>query len=292
MKFKFTKMQGCGNDYIYVNGFTGKIPQEEKTELVRHISDRHFGIGGDGVIFINPSLEADFEMEMYNADGSRAEMCGNGIRCVAKYVYDKGLTDKTDISVISCGQIKYLQLFLKEGRVDTVRVNMGAPELRPERIPVTVAEAGMPLEKERIVNAPIIVQGKEYKMTCVSMGNPHAVIFLEDVTNLEIEQIGPYFENHERFPKRINTEFVKVLDKKTVQMRVWERGTGETLACGTGCCATVVACILNGLTDEKVTVKLLGGEIEIEWDREANLVYMTGPAVTVFEGEYDVPAVQ
>ncbi len=292
MKFKFTKMQGCGNDYIYVNGFTEKIPQEEKTELVWHISDRHFGIGGDGVIFINPSLEADFEMEMYNADGSRAEMCGNGIRCVAKYVYDKGLTDKTDISVISCGQIKYLQLFLKEGRVDTVRVNMGAPELRPERIPVTVAEAGMPLEKERIVNAPIIVQGKEYKMTCVSMGNPHAVIFLEDVTNLEIEQIGPYFENHERFPKRINTEFVKVLDKKTVQMRVWERGTGETLACGTGCCATVVACILNGLTDEKVTVKLLGGEIEIEWDREANLVYMTGPAVTVFEGEYDVPAVQ
>lgn len=292
MKFKFTKMQGCGNDYIYVNGFTEKIPQEEKTELVRHISDRHFGIGGDGVIFINPSSEADFEMEMYNADGSRAEMCGNGIRCVAKYVYDKGLTDKTDISVISCGQIKYLQLFLKEGRVDTVRVNMGAPELRPDRIPVTVAEAGMPLEKERIVNAPIIVQGKEYKMTCVSMGNPHAVIFLEDVTNLEIEQIGPYFENHERFPKRINTEFVKVLDKKTVQMRVWERGTGETLACGTGCCATVVACILNGLTDEKVTVKLLGGEIEIEWDREANLVYMTGPAVTVFEGEYDVPAVQ
>lgn len=292
MKFKFTKMQGCGNDYIYVNGFTEKIPQEEKTELVRHISDRHFGIGGDGVIFINPSAEADFEMEMYNADGSRAEMCGNGIRCVAKYVYDKGLTDKNDISVISYGQIKYLQLFLKEGRVDTVRVNMGAPELRPERIPVTVAEAGMPLEKERIVNAPIIVQGKEYKMTCVSMGNPHAVIFLEDVTNLEIEQIGPYFENHERFPKRINTEFVKVLDKKTVQMRVWERGTGETLACGTGCCATVVACILNGLTDEKVTVKLLGGEIEIEWDREANLVYMTGPAVTVFEGEYDVPAVQ
>ena len=292
MKFQFTKMQGCGNDYIYVNGFTEKIPQEEKTELVRHISDRHFGIGGDGVIFINPSAEADFEMEMYNADGSRAEMCGNGIRCVAKYVYDKGLTDKTDISVISCGQIKYLQLFLKEGRVDTVRVNMGAPELRPERIPVTVAEAGTPLEQERIVNAPIIVQGKEYKMTCVSMGNPHAVIFLEDVTNLEIEQIGPYFENHERFPKRINTEFVKVLDKKTVQMRVWERGTGETLACGTGCCATVVACILNGLTDEKVTVKLLGGEIEIEWDREANLVYMTGPAVTVFEGEYDVPAVQ
>lgn len=288
MKFKFTKMQGCGNDYIYVNGFTEKIPQEEKTELVRHISDRHFGIGGDGVIFINPSSEADFEMEMYNADGSRAEMCGNGIRCVAKYVYDKGLTDKTDISVISCGQIKYLQLFLKEGRVDTVRVNMGAPELRPERIPVTVAEAGMPLEKERIVNAPIIVQGKEYKMTCVSMGNPHAVVFMDEVSTLPLDQIGPGFENHARFPKRVNTEFVKVIDRDNVEMRVWERGTGETLACGTGACATAVACILNGLTNEKVTVKLTGGSLDIRWDRKENLVYMTGPATTVFEGEIEI----
>ena len=285
---KFTKMHGCGNDYIYINGFTEKIPKEDKTELVRGISDRHFGIGGDGAIFINPSQEADFEMEMYNADGSRAEMCGNGIRCVAKYVYDKGLTDKTDISVISCGQIKYLELFLKEGKVDTVRVNMGAPELRPEQIPVTVAEGDFSAVQDGVIDAPILVEGKEYKMTCVSMGNPHAVIFMDDVTNLKIEQIGPYFENHERFPKRTNTEFVKVLDRKTVQMRVWERGTGETLACGTGCCATVVACILNGLTDELVTVKLLGGEIEIEWDREADLVYMTGPATTVFEGEYDV----
>ena len=289
---KFTKMHGCGNDYIYINGFTEKIPKEDKTELVRRISDRHFGIGGDGAIFINPSQEADFEMEMYNADGSRAEMCGNGIRCVAKYVYDKGLTDKTDISVISCGQIKYLALFLKEGKVDTVRVNMGAPELRPEQIPVTAAEGDFSAVQDGVIDAPILVEGKEYKMTCVSMGNPHAVIFMDDVTNLKIEQIGPYFENHERFPKRTNTEFVKVLDRKTVQMRVWERGTGETLACGTGCCAAVVACILNGLTDELVTVKLLGGEIEIEWDREADLVYMTGPAVTVFEGEYDVPAVQ
>ena len=285
---KFTKMHGCGNDYIYINGFTEKIPKEDKTELVRRISDRHFGIGGDGAIFINPSQEADFEMEMYNADGSRAEMCGNGIRCVAKYVYDKGLTDKTDISVISCGQIKYLELFLKEGKVDTVRVNMGAPELRPEQIPVTVAEGDFSAVQDGVIDAPILVEGKEYKMTCVSMGNPHAVIFMDDVTNLKIEQIGPYFENHERFPKRTNTEFVKVLDRKTVQMRVWERGTGETLACGTGCCATVVACILNGLTDELVTVKLLGGEIEIEWDREADLVYTTGPATTVFEGEYDV----
>ncbi|MDE6738984.1 MAG: diaminopimelate epimerase [Lachnospiraceae bacterium] len=296
---KFTKMHGCGNDYIYVNGFTEKIMQEEKPELVQRLSDRHFGIGGDGVIFINPSNEADFEMEMYNADGSRAEMCGNGIRCVAKYVYDKGMTDKTDISVISCGKIKYLQLFLKEGKVDSVRVNMGAPELAPERIPVLV-EAGekggmdrtasdghvMKQSGKSIVDEPITVQGKEYKMTCVSMGNPHAVVFMDDVMNLQIEKIGPYFENHERFPNRINTEFVKVLDRKTVQMRVWERGTGETLACGTGCCATVVACILNGLTDDTVTVKLLGGEIEITWDREADLVYMTGPAVTVFEGEW------
>ena len=279
---KFTKMHGCGNDYIYINGFAEKIPQEEKPGLVQKISDRHFGIGGDGAIFINPSDEADFEMEMYTADGSRAEMCGHGIRCVAKYVFDYGLTDKTDISVISCGKIKYLQLFLKDGKVDTVRVNMGTPILSAEDIPVT----SMPgREKEQIISEPIEVQGKEYKMTCVSMGNPHAVVFMDDVTNLKIEKIGPYFENHERFPNRINTEFVKVLDRQNVQMRVWERGTGETLACGTGCCATVVACILNGLTDNAVTVKLLGGEIEIAWDREANLVYMTGPATTVFEGE-------
>ena len=279
---KFTKMQGCGNDYIYINGATVKIAQEDKPDLVRKISDRHFGVGGDGAIFINPSDEADFEMEMYNADGSRAEMCGNGIRCVAKYVYDKGMTDKTDISVISCGKIKYLKLFIKDGKVDTVRVNMGAPELKPENIPV-IADA----DKDRVISEPIVVRGKEYKMTCVSMGNPHAVVFMDDVENLEIEHIGPYFEKHELFPNRINTEFVQIIDRKNVRMRVWERGTGETLACGTGCCATVVACILNGLTDEAVTVKLLGGELEIEWDREKNLVYMTGPAVTAFEGEYD-----
>ena len=282
---KFTKMHGCGNDYIYINGFTEKIAQEEKPRLVQKISDRHFGIGGDGAIFINPSDEADFEMEMYNADGSRAEMCGNGIRCVAKYVYDYGLTDKTDISVISCGKIKYLQLRIKDGKVDTVRVNMGTPILRAEEIPVTSLPGR---EKEQIVSEPILVQGKEYKMTCVSMGNPHAVIFMDDVTNLDIEKIGPDFENHVRFPNRINTEFVKVLDRQNVQMRVWERGTGETLACGTGCCATVAACVLNGLTDNTVTVKLLGGEIEITWDRKENLIYMTGPAATVFEGEYAI----
>ena len=275
---KFTKMHGCGNDYIYIDGAKEHIAQEEKPDFVRRVSDRHFGIGGDGVIFIKPSDEADFEMEMYNADGSRAEMCGNGIRCVAKFVYDKGLTDKTDISVISCGKIKYLQLSLKDNKVDTVRVNMGAPELIAANVPVVC-------DKEQAVDEPITVQDTEYKMTCVSMGNPHAVVFMENVTDLEIEKIGPYFESHERFPKRTNTEFVKVIDRNTVQMRVWERGTGETLACGTGCCATVVACILNGLTDDTVTVKLLGGELEITWDREADLVYMTGPATTVFEGE-------
>ncbi len=275
---KFTKMEGCGNDYVYIDGARERIAPEEKPDFVRRVSDRHFGIGSDGVIFINPSTEADFEMEMYNADGTRAEMCGNGIRCVAKFVYDKGLTDKCDISVVSCGKIKYLKLFLKDGKVDCVKVNMGAPELVAENVPVVC-------EKEQAVDEPVTVLGKEYKMTCVSMGNPHAVVFMDDVEHLKIEKIGPHFENHERFPKRINTEFVKILDRQTVQMRVWERGTGETLACGTGCCATVVACVLNGLTDETVTVKLLGGEIKITWDREENLVYMTGPATTVFEGE-------
>lgn len=274
---KFTKMQGCGNDYIYIDGAKEKMAQEEKEAFVRRVSDRHFGVGGDGVIFINPSDEADFEMEMYNADGSRAEMCGNGIRCVAKYVYDKGLTDKTDISVISCGKIKYLQLFLQDGRVDTVRVNMGAPELTADLVPVIC-------ERKQAVDETISVQGQDYKMTCVSMGNPHAVVFMDGVKDLDIEKTGPYFENHERFPKRTNTEFVEVIDRRHVFMRVWERGTGETLACGTGACATVVACILNGLTEETVTVTLLGGELTITWDREADLVYMTGPAVTVFEG--------
>lgn len=283
---KFTKMQGCGNDYVYINGFIEKVSQEEKPALVRRISDRHFGIGGDGAIFINPSTEADFEMEMYNADGTRAEMCGNGIRCVAKYVYDKGLTKQTQISVISAGMIKYLTLFITDGRVESVRVNMGVPILKPELIPVIYKPEETRCQ-EQIVAEPIFVQGKRYEMTCVSMGNPHAVVFIEDVAGLDIEAIGPFFENHERFPKRTNTEFVKVLDRHTVQMRVWERGTGETLACGTGCCATAVACMLNGLTDTAVTVKLLGGELQIEWDRKANLVYMTGPAVTVFEGEFE-----
>lgn len=282
---KFTKMHGCGNDYIYVDGAKEQIMQEKKPEIVKRLSDRHFGIGGDGVIFINPSDEADFEMEMYNMDGSRAEMCGNGIRCVAKFVYDKGLTDKTSISIISCGKIKYLDLFTTDGKVSTVKVNMGTPILRAADIPVICEKKS---DKEEIIAEPIQVGDKEYKMTCVSMGNPHAVIFMDEVSSLPLEKIGPLFENHARFPNRINTEFVKVLDEETVEMRVWERGTGETLACGTGACATVVACILNGLTKEQVTVKLLGGNLQIQWDRELNLVYMTGPAATVFEGEVTI----
>ena len=278
---KFTKMHGCGNDYIYVDGAKEILTPQEKPEVVRRLSDRHFGIGGDGVIFINPSREADFEMEMYNMDGSRAEMCGNGIRCVAKFVYDKGLTDKTSISVISCGKIKYLTLSIENGKVSTVRVNMGSPILKAKDIPVIS-------DKEEVIGDEIEVAGETYKMTCVSMGNPHAVVFVDEVAGLPLEKIGPLFENHVRFPKRVNTEFVKVLDENTVEMRVWERGTGETRACGTGACATVVACVLNGLTKEQVTVKLLGGNLQIQWDRESNLVYMTGPATTVFEGEIEI----
>ncbi len=280
---KFTKMHGCGNDYIYVDGEKEKIAADSKAQLVRRLSDRHFGIGGDGVIFINPSKEADFEMEMYNMDGSRAEMCGNGIRCVAKFVYDKGLTEKTSISVISAGKVKYLDLSVKDGKVSTVKVNMGSPVLKASDIPV-IADNG----EEPVIAKDIEVDGKNYKMTCVSMGNPHAVIFVDDVAGLKLEEIGPKFETHQRFPKKVNTEFVKVIDRDTVEMRVWERGTGETLACGTGACATAVACILNGLTNDTVTVKLLGGSLQIRWDKEADLVYMTGPASTVFEGEVEI----
>jgi diaminopimelate epimerase len=273
---KFTKMHGCGNDYVYVNGFTEKVA--DKPKAVVALSDRHFGIGSDGVIFINPSQQADFEMEMYNADGTRAEMCGNGIRCVGKYVYDHGMTDKTSITVESFGKVKYLDLTVENGKVVKVKVNMGKPELTAKDVPVVSVH-------EQVIDEEIIVKEKSYRMTCVSMGNPHAVVFMDDVEHLAIEEIGPYFENHERFPNRTNTEFVQVIDDSHVKMRVWERGTGETLACGTGCCATAVACVLNRLTGEHVTVQVLGGEIEIYWDQKENLVYMTGPAVTVFEGE-------
>ena len=279
---RFTKMHGCGNDYVYVNGFDEHIPDEKKSELAIRLSNRNFGIGSDGLIFINPGKIAEFEMEMYNADGSRSEMCGNGIRCVVKYIYDHGLSDKTQISVESAGAVKYLTLFKGEnGKIEKVRVNMGSPILESKLVPVIS-------DNEKVIDESINVCSNEYKMTCVSMGNPHAVVFMEDVENLDIDAIGPYFENHERFPKRTNTEFVKIIDRNHVFMRVWERGTGETLACGTGCCATAVACVLNNLTDERVNVKVLGGNIEIEWDRKENVVYMTGPATVSFEGDIKI----
>ena len=276
---KFTKMQGLGNDYVYVNCFEEKI--ENPKDLAIKLSNRHYGIGSDGLIMINPSKVADCEMEMYNADGSRGEMCGNGIRCVGKYMYDYGLTDKTSISVETLGGIKYLDFTVENGKVKFVKVDMGSPELVPENIPIVA-------EGDSVIDAPIVVDGKEYRMTGVSMGNPHTVVYIDDVQGLEIEKIGPKFENHERFPKRINTEFARVIDRNTVEMRVWERGSGETLACGTGACAVAVASILNGLTEDKVTVKLLGGDLEIEWDRKANKVYMTGPAEVSFEGEIQI----
>lgn len=278
---QFTKMHGCGNDYVYVDGSKEKIPIEQKPELVRKLSDRHFGVGSDGVIFINPSTQADFEMEMYNMDGSRGEMCGNGIRCVAKFVYDKGLTQKTSISIISCGQIKYLELTVVDQKVSTVRVNMGTPILQATQIPVIS-------DTQEVIGQRIEVEDAIYEMTCVSMGNPHAVVFVDNVADLCLSELGPHFETHVRFPKRINTEFVRVLDEETIEMRVWERGAGETLACGTGACAATVACILNHLTRERVTVKLLGGNLQVEWNKAENTVYMTGPAETVFEGFIEI----
>ena len=275
---KFTKMQGIGNDYVYVNCLKEKI--ENPSELAKKISDRHFGVGSDGLIMINPSDKADFEMEMYNADGSRGEMCGNGIRCVAKYVYYYGLTDKTSISIETLAGIKYLDLTVEDGKVVLVKVDMGKPIFSPEQIPVVS-------QRETVVDEPIDIDGQEYRMTCVSMGNPHAVVFIDqDVSEFPLEEIGVKFENHERFPKRVNTEFVNIIDRHTAQMRVWERGSGETLACGTGACAVAVACVLNGLTEEEVTVKLLGGDLQIKWDKEKDTVYMTGPAEVVFDGEW------
>ena len=276
---KFTKMHGLGNDYVYVNCFEEKI--DNPPAVARFVSDRHFGIGSDGLIMINPSKTADFEMEMYNADGSRGEMCGNGIRCVAKYVYDYGLTDKTQISVETLGGIKYLDLTVEDGKVSLVKVDMGKPELEADLIPIIS-------EREQVIDEPIEVDGKEYHMTGVSMGNPHTVIYVDDVKGLDLEKIGPKFESHERFPKRINTEFVHCIDRQTVEMRVWERGSGETLACGTGACAVAVSSILNNLTDTQVTVKLLGGDLQIEWDREKDRVFMTGPATVVFDGVIDI----
>lgn len=273
---KFTKMHGCGNDYVYINLFEEKVDDPAKLSTI--VSDRHFGIGSDGVITIGPSDIADFRMRIYNADGSEAEMCGNGIRCVAKYVYDHKLTDKTEISVESGAGIKYLTLYTKDGKVEQVRVDMGEPILEPDKIPV-IADGSC------VVDEPIEAGGKQWRMTCVSMGNPHAVIFVDDVADFELEKYGPSFENNHRFPKRTNTEFVQIISRNEASMRVWERGSAETWACGTGTCATVMACILNKKTDDKVLVHLRGGDLVIEYDRDTNHVFMTGPAAEVFTGE-------
>ena len=315
---KFTKMQGLGNDYVYVDCTRDELATP--SEVARAVSDRHFGIGSDGLILIKPSKTADFYMEMYNADGSRSAMCGNGIRCVGKYVYDFGLTDKLEVSIETAAGIKYLSLRLLDGKVSDVRVNMGAPELSPEKIPTTLeGTKDIPLNGEAdierseqqgtkqtgvvpagtvqtgsisagtvraVLGAKLNVLGRDYEVSCVSMGNPHVITYVADEKAIDIEKIGPAFENHPAFPERTNTEFIRVADRKNLYMRVWERGTGETLACGTGACASAVATMLNGLCDRSVIVHLLGGDLQIEWDVRENVVYMTGPAVTVFTGEY------
>lgn len=274
---EFTKMQGCGNDYVYVDLFKEKIENPAKLSIA--VSDRHFGIGSDGLITIGPSETADFQMHIYNADGSEAEMCGNGVRCVAKYVYDHGLTDQTEITVETGAGIKTLLLTVENKKVSQVRVDMGKPILNPELIPVEA-------DGDTVIDEKIYVDGKEWHMTCVSMGNPHAVVFVEDTDAFELEKYGPQFENHPRFPKRTNVEFVHVISRTEASMRVWERGSAETLACGTGTCASVMACILNHKTENKVLVHLRGGDLTIEYDPKSNHIFMTGPAVEVFHGTF------
>lgn len=284
---KFTKMHGCGNDYIYIDGTKETV--EDKAELARILSDRHFGIGGDGIIFINRSDLADYEMEMYNADGSRGRMCGNGIRCVARYVYDHGMTTKESITIESCGSVKKIRLHVDGGEVKSVRVDMGEPILAAGQIPADPAATLEGADEEgRLIDVTYQVDGKDRKMTAVSMGNPHAVIFCQEIDRLELDRTGSFFEHSPVFPEGVNTEFVEVLARDRIKMRVWERGSGETWACGTGACASLVAAVLNGKTDRKVMVHLLGGDLEIEWDASDNHVYMTGPAVTVFSGEVNV----
>ena len=271
----FTKMHGAVNDYIYVNCFKEKV--ENINETAKKLSDRHFGIGSDGLVLICPSDKADFRMDMYNSDGSQAEMCGNATRCVGKYVYDKGLTDKTEITLETLAGIKILKLNVVDGSVKSVCVNMGSTELTPKNIPIDSS-------LDRFIQQPVEVDGREYLVTGVSMGNPHAVTFIDDTDSLEIEKIGPKFENHELFPRRINTEFAQIVDRGTIKMRVWERGAGETLACGTGACATLVAAALSDFVDDEADLKLIGGTLHIKWDKEENNIYMTGPAEFVFDG--------
>lgn len=282
---KFTKMHGCGNDYVYVDCTKEVIPDIAATAV--RVSDRHFGIGSDGLILIKSSEVADFEMDMYNADGSRGKMCGNGIRCVAKYVYDHGLTNKTEITVDTQAGIKTLQLTVCDGKVSKVRVDMGEPVLIPQEIPVKASVLGLADDRrEAIVAQPFTVANSSYDITCVSMGNPHCITFIdEDVKSFPLEAIGSLFEKHELFPEGVNTEFVNIIDKEHLRMRVWERGSGETLACGTGACAVAVASYLNGFTGRKVDVELMGGHLEIVYDAATNHVFMTGPATEVFSGE-------
>lgn len=282
---RFTKMHGCANDYIYVYTGTEKVADEIKPELAVRLSDRHKGIGSDGLIFINPAEGADFEMEMYNSDGSRGAMCGNGIRCVGKYVYDHGLTDKTSIDILTGAGVKRLELMTENGKATGATVNMGIPILEPKKIPVVIEEHD---SSKPVIDHPIIAGDTEYRITCVSMGNPHCVIFCdEDVSNLDIAEIGPLFEHHVIFPDRVNTEFVNLHDRGHLKMRVWERGSGETMACGTGATAVLVAASLNDLSDRRAEVSLLGGTLTIDWKEDGN-VYMTGPAETVFESEISI----
>lgn len=275
---KFTKMHGIGNDYIYVNCFEEVV--ENASELAIVMSDRHFGVGSDGLVLIMPSKHADFRMRMFNSDGSEAEMCGNATRCVGKYVFDNGMTDKKQISLETLAGIKYLDLYTNNGLVENVRVDMGEPILTPQLIPVDYTG-------DEFINKIITVDGNEYAITCVSMGNPHAVTYMDDIGDLQIEKLGRKFETHQIFPKHVNTEFVQVINRNILRMRVWERGAGETLACGTGACAVLVSSVLNNLSERKATVQLLGGDLEIEWNEDDNHVYMTGSATKVFEGTFD-----
>ncbi len=278
-------MHGCGNDYVYVYTGTEKVADADKSELALMLSDRHKGIGSDGLIFINPAKDADFEMEMYNSDGTKGTMCGNGIRCVAKYVYDHRLTDKKELDILTGAGIKHIELKVDINSNEAIAavVNMGNPILEASKIPVVMEGVG---DDDRVVSETVDMNGKSYKITCVSMGNPHCVIFMdEDIQNLDMSVIGPVFEHHVIFPDRINAEFVNVIDRTHLAMRVWERGAGETQACGTGASATAVAAVLNGLTEREVDIKLLGGNLRIRWDEEDGNVYMTGPASTVYEGE-------
>lgn len=278
---KFTKMQGCGNDYIYINGLEEKI--ENEAEAAVKLSDRHFGIGGDGIIIIKKGVKADFEMVMYNPDGTRAEMCGNAIRCVAKYVYDNGYINSTSFTIESMGAVKYIDVTVENGKVVSAKVDMGAPILNACDIPV--------IGSGRVVKEKITVEGRDFEMTCVSMGNPHAVMFIDEhPKDFNLDFYGSRFEsNTDVFPNRVNAEFAKVIDRKNIEMRVYERGTGETLACGTGSCATAVAAVLNGLADNDVTIHLVGGDLQISWSgNEEDSVFMTGPAEYVFSGEIDL----